>query len=402
MHISQIPTQKKCPRFIEFILLMAIISGLVAISIDHLLPAFGEIATEFAIEDGNKMQMLIYIFMLSFALMQIVYGPLTDSFGRKKILISGLLIYAVGTLMGAFSNTFEDLLISRFIQGIGASASRVLTTAIIRDCFKGAEMAKVMSFIMMVFIILPVFAPYIGNLILIYSNWHMIFINTFFITIIITVWYTIRMPETLPSHLRHKNSFSNILDSIKNTIQTRQTIGYATAVGTMFACIMSYIGSAQQIFQTEVYHLGNKFPIIFGSIAACMGFASFINARFVCKIGMQKLSYYGIVVMIISSTTNLVIAYIFKGIPPLPIFTIGLTITLFCFSVTMPNFSTLAIEPLGYIAGTASSIIGLYSTLIGVVCGAIIGQSFNGTVIPLITGHLILATSTFIIVTIIK
>jgi DHA1 family bicyclomycin/chloramphenicol resistance-like MFS transporter len=386
------------PGLVEFICLMAITIGLVALSIDNLLPAFGPIAEDFGIEDGNRMQMLIYVFMIAFGLMQIVYGPLADSFGRRPTLIAGLGIYCIGTVMAIFADSYDHLLIARFVQGLGAAAPRVLTMAITRDCFEGREMARVMSFVMMVFIILPVFAPASGSLILALANWHMIFVSTLVLAIAIVCWYLLRMPETLHAEYRHKLSMRRIGRDIKTTVTNRQTIGYATAMGIMFACLMAYIGSAQQIFETEVYGLGVWFPLAFGMIAACMSFSSFVNARLVRKIGMHKISHVALFIMTASSLINVLIALWFDGHPPLFVFGIGLTTILFCFSLTMPNFNSLAMEPVGAIAGTASSITGVYSTLIGVIAGGIIGQQFNGTVIPLLVGYFTLGLIAIVIV----
>ena len=394
------PAARPLPGFAEFVCLMAITIGLVALSIDNLLPAFGPIAADYGIEDGNRMQMMIYVFMSAFGLMQIVYGPLADSFGRKSVLMGGLAVYAVGTIMAIFADSYEHLLIARFVQGLGAAAPRVLTIAITRDCFEGREMARVMSFVMMIFIVVPVFAPASGSLILMLANWHMIFVSTLALAIIIAIWYTLRMPETLKPEYRHKLSLRRIARDIKTTVTTRQTVGYSTAMGLSFAFLMAYIGSAQQIFEGEVYGLGVWFPLVFGMIAACMSVSSFTNARLVRKLGMHKMSQGGLVVMLISSTINLCIAVAYDGVPPLPIFAVGLTITLFCFSMTMPNFNSLAMEPLGAIAGTASSMIGVSSTLIGVLAGGIIGQQFNGTVTPLITGYLVLSVLTLTVVAI--
>jgi len=391
-------TARPLPGLVEFICLMAITIGLVALSIDNLLPAFGPIAEDFGIEDGNRMQMLIYVFMIAFGLMQIVYGPLADSFGRRPTLIAGLGIYCIGTVMAIFANSYEHLLIARFVQGLGAAAPRVLTMAITRDCFAGREMARVMSFVMMVFIILPVFAPASGSLILALADWHMIFVSTLVLAIAIVCWYLLRMPETLHPEYRHRLSLPRIGRDIKTTVTNRQTFGYASAMGMMFACLMAYIGSAQQVFETEVYGLGVWFPLVFGMIAACMSFSSFVNARLVRKIGMHKISHIALFIMTASSLINVLIAIWFDGQPPLLLFGIGLTTILFCFSLTMPNFNSLAMEPVGRIAGTASSMIGVYSTLIGVVAGGIIGQQFNGTVIPLVGGYLALAVLAIIIV----
>lgn len=393
-------TARPLPGFAEFVCLMAITIGLVALSIDNLLPAFGPIAEDFGIADGNQMQMLIYVFMIAFGLMQIVYGPLADSFGRRPILIAGLGIYAIGTIMAIFADSYDQLLVARFVQGLGAAAPRVLIMAITRDCFEGREMARVMSFVMMVFIILPVFAPASGSLILALANWHMIFVSTLLLAIAIACWYLLRMPETLHPEYRHTLSIGRIARDIKTTVTNRQTLGYATAMGVMFACLMAYIGSAQQIFETEVYGLGVWFPLVFGMIAACMSVSSFINARLVRRLGMHKISHVALFFMTISSLINVLIAFSYDGQPPLVVFGVGLTMTLFCFSLTMPNFNSLAMEPVGAIAGTASSMIGVYSTLIGVVAGGIIGQQFNGTVIPLLGGYFALGVIAIVIVAI--
>jgi len=169
-------------------------------------------------------------------------------------------------------------------------------------------------------------------------------------------------------------------------------------MGMMFAILMAYIGSAQQIFETEVYGLGVWFPLVFGMIAACMSFSSFVNARLVRKLGMHKISHFALFALTLSSLINILIAFAFDGHPPLSVFGIGLTATLFCFSLTMPNFNSLAMEPLGAIAGTASSMIGVYSTLIGVIAGGIIGQLFNGTVVPLLAGYFVLGLLSILIV----
>ncbi|MFH1804216.1 MAG: multidrug effflux MFS transporter [Pseudomonadota bacterium] len=401
-HTTARGPSRPVPAFVEFVTLMALTIGLVALSIDNLLPAFGPIAADYAVANSNDVQMLIYVFMIGFAVMQIVYGPLADSFGRKPVLMAGLLIYGIGTVMAIFADSFEHLLIARFVQGLGAAAPRVLVMAITRDCFDGREMARVMSFIMMIFIVVPVFAPASGSLILSLGNWHMIFVSTLVLSMMVAIWHWLRMPETLHPEYRHKLSARRIGRDMLTTITNRQSLGYSTAMGLMFACLMAYIGSAQQIFETEVYGLGIWFPLVFGLIAAAMSVSSFVNARLVRKVGMHKLSQGGLLILCTGSLINLVIALVFDGVPPLPVFGIGLTVTLFCFSLTMPNFNSLAMEPLGAIAGTASSVIGVYSTLIGVIAGGIIGQAFNGTVIPLVAGYLTLGILTLIIVAIIE
>tara|TARA_R110001583_G_scaffold17679_2_gene71371 strand:+ start:164581 stop:165834 length:1254 start_codon:yes stop_codon:yes gene_type:complete len=386
------------PPFAEFVALMALTMGMVALSIDNLLPAFGPISREYGLTDPNEIQLLVFIFMIGFSLMQIVYGPLADVYGRKRTLMLGLIIYTVGTVMAFFADSFEHLLIARFVQGLGAAAPRVLTLTIIRDCFNGRDMARVMSLVMMVFIIVPVFAPASGGLILSFGSWHLIFGFMLLLAVIVAIWYKLRMPETLHPQYRHKLSIRRIFRDFGVTATTRQTFGYASAMGLCFGCLMSYIGSAEQIFDSSIYGLGTMFPVVFGLIAAAMSVASLVNARLVRKIGMHKLSHFGLCVFIAISAVNLVVALSYDGIPPLWMFGAGLTIAHFAFMLTMPNFNSLAMEPVGAIAGTASSLIGFYTTLIGVTCGAIVGQNFNGTVIPLVGGYLALGVACLLIV----
>ncbi|AUG53832.1 multidrug effflux MFS transporter [Thalassospira marina] len=386
------------PPFAEFVALMALTMGMVALSIDNLLPAFGPIARDYALSDPNEIQLLVFIFMIGFSLMQIVYGPLADVYGRKSTLMLGLVIYSIGTVLSFFADSFEHLLLARFIQGLGAAAPRVLTLTIIRDCFDGRDMARVMSLVMMVFIIVPVFAPASGGLILSFGSWHLIFGFMLLLVVVVALWYKLRMPETLHPEYRHKLSIRRIARDFGVTATTRQTVGYATAMGLCFGCLMSYIGSAEQIFDSSIYKLGDWFPVVFGLIAAAMSVASFVNARLVRKIGMHKLSHFGLCVFIAMGAINVVVALAYNGVPPLWMFGLGLTVAHFAFMLTMPNFNSLAMEPLGAIAGTASSLIGFYTTLIGVVCGTIVGQNFNGTVIPLVTGYLALGVLCLVIV----
>lgn len=391
-------SSRPIPAFAEFVTLMAATIGMVSLSIDNLLPAFQPIAQDYVIDDPNEIQLIVYIFMIGFSLMQIVYGPFADVFGRKKTLMIGLVVYAIGSAMALVANSFEFLLAARFVQGLGAAAPRVLTLAIIRDCFDGREMARVMSLVMMVFIIVPVFAPASGGLIMAFGGWHLIFLCMLLLSGFIAIWYHLRMPETLHPEYRHKLSLRRIGRDMVRTVQIRQSLGYATAMGMCFGCLMSYIGSAEQIFDSAIYHLGPLFPLVFGLIAATMSVASFLNARLVRRIGMHKLSHGGLCVFIAMSAVNLIVAYAYNGVPPLWMFGVGLTVAHFAFMLTMPNFNSLAMEPLGAIAGTGSSLIGFYTTLIGVIAGVTVGQHFDGTVIPLVTGYLSLGSLCLVIV----
>ena len=381
-------TRCSTPSFPEFVLLIALVMSLGSLSIDNLLPAFGPIQADFGISDPNDLQLLVTAYMVPFAIMQAVYGPISDVIGRRPTLMIGLAIYLIGGLVATMAGSFSMLLIGRVIQGAGLAATRVLTIAIIRDRFAGREMARVMSITMMVFIIVPIVAPATGSLLLLLGTWHLIFGTIVGVAVLVGSWFFVRMPETLHPEYRRSFSFSQIASAIQTTMSNRISIGYATGIGLMMGCLMSYIGSAQQIFETEVYHLGVFFPVVFGCIAAFMGAASLTNATLVQRLGMRRLSHIGICGFTLVAAVQLSIAFLYGGRPPLLLYAGVFALNQFLFSLTVPNFNSIAMAPLGSIAGTASSFIGSYTTLLGALLGLVIGRSFNGTVIPLSVGYL--------------
>ena len=386
------------PSFAEFVALISFTMGLMSLSIDNVLPAFGAIQASFGIADANEMQLLISAYMVAFALMQIVYGPLSDVIGRRPAMMIGLAVYGVGTVIAIVAPSFGLLLAGRAVQGMGAAAIRVLVVAIVRDRYSGREMARVMSLIIMVFIVVPVFAPAIGSLFLWLGGWRLIFISMLALAAVVASGFVLRMPETLHPEYRFPFSMRRILDGALRTITTRVSLGYATAMALTMGILFGYLNSSQQIFQTEVYGLGPLFPIAFGAIAAVLGVASFLNSQLVRRLGMRRLSHFGICGFILVAALLLGSAVIFAGRPPLALFGPLLAASLFLMSLMMVNFNAMAIEPLGAIAGTASSVIGVYTSLSGALLGLFVGQAFDGTVIPLGTGFLLLGVLALLVV----
>jgi MFS transporter, DHA1 family, multidrug resistance protein len=386
------------PSFAEFVALISFTMGLMSLSIDNLLPAFGAIQASFAIADANEMQLIISAYMIAFALMQIVYGPLSDVIGRRPAVMIGLAVYCVGTVIAIVAPSFDLLLAGRAVQGMGAAAIRVLVVAIVRDRYSGREMARVMSLIIMVFIVVPVFAPAIGSLFLWLGGWRLIFISMLALAAIVATGFAVRMPETLHPEYRFPFSMRRILDGALQTVTTRAALGYASAMALTMGVLFGYLNSSQQIFQTEVYGLGPLFPVAFGAIAAVLGVASFVNAKLVRRLGMRRLSHFGICGFILVAALLLGSAVIFAGRPPLALFGPLLAASLFLMSLMMVNFNTMAMEPLGAIAGTASSVIGVYTSLVGALLGLLVGQAFDGTVIPLGAGFLLLGVVGLLVV----
>ncbi|MGH2341737.1 multidrug effflux MFS transporter [Segnochrobactraceae bacterium EtOH-i3] len=388
------------PSFVEFVLLVSLMMGLVSLSIDNLLPAFGPMQAEFGVADPNHLQLVITVYMIGFALMQVVYGPLADVFGRKPVLLSGFGLFAVGTVLAMMAPDFSTLLAARFVQGLGASAPRVLSIAIVRDRFAGSDMARVMSLTMMVFLIVPVVAPATGTLTLMVGNWHLIFISMLVMVAALSLWVVMRLPETLPDQYRVSFSFKTIARGVVLTVTNRHAFGYSTVAAFTSGAIMAYVGSSQQIFETTVYGLGDLFPLAFGAIAGVMSVGAFSNSRLVRRFGPRRLSHGGQALLVLLSAVLVVEGILYDGVPPLLLFTATLAASQFCFALTLPNFNAMAMEPLGSVAGTASSFIGFYNTLAGAVIGLIIGQLFDGSVMPLAWGYLVLALAGFAVVVI--
>ena len=390
--------RRRDPSFAEFVALISFTMGLMSLSIDNVLPAFGAIQSSFGVADANEMQILISAYMIPFAFMQIVYGPLSDVIGRRPAMMIGLAVYSIGTVVAIFATSFGLLLAGRAIQGMGAAAIRVLVVAIVRDRYSGREMARVMSLIIMVFIVVPVFAPAIGSLFLWLGGWRLIFISMLALAAMVATGFALRMPETLHPEYRFPFSLRRILGGALQTVTTRASIGYASAMGLTMGVLFGYLNSSQQIFQTEVYGLGPLFPLAFGTIAALLGVASFVNAKLVRRLGMRRLSHFGLCAFILMASLLVGAALLFAGRPPLALFGPLLAACLFLMSLMMVNFNTMAMEPLGAIAGTASSVIGLYTTLAGALLGLIVGQAFDGTVIPLGVGFLLLGVVGLLVV----
>jgi DHA1 family bicyclomycin/chloramphenicol resistance-like MFS transporter len=382
------PAAARTVAFAEFVAIVALAMSLSALSIDNLLPAFTPIGQALAVTPANRLQLLIYVFMVGFAFTQPVYGPAADVLGRRPVLLAGLVLYAAASLLAVFAGSFAVLLAARALQGMGVAAARVVTISIVRDRFAGREMARVMSFVMMVFITVPIFAPAIGSGFLLIGGWRLIFITMLVMSLAMITWIWIRLPETL--HPEHRLPFSarRIRHALKLTVSNRLSLGYATAMGLMLGNLMGYLGSSQQILQTEVYGLGLWFAPAFSSVAVVMGLASFTNSRLVRRLGMRRLSHGGVCGATLCAALLLAAALAFGGKPPLWLFMALLCGAMFLLGLTLPNFNALAMEPLGAVAGTAASMIGFYTTLMGVAIGSVVGQSFDGTVRPLAIGFL--------------
>lgn len=367
---------------------MAVLMSMVALTIDTVLPALDKIGTSLGVQNPNNNQMIIVTLFLGLALGQMLYGPLSDSFGRKKAIYLGVSIFILGNMISLLSTNFTMMLLGRVCQGFGVASCRVVTLAMIRDKLEGREMGRVMSLIMVLFIMVPAIAPSIGQAILFFAEWRTIFGFILTIGIFSTLWFFFRQPETLPKEKRLAFSVSTITAGIIETLKNTITRSYMIAAGIIFGAFVGYISSAQQILQIQ-YKLGDAFSIYFGGLAVAIGFSSFVTSKLVMRFGMERLSFFSLLVLSITSFIFYLYAQSVFGHPNLYVFMGYLTVTFFSFGVLFGGFNTLAIQPMGHIAGVATSVISSVQTLLSIAVGGVIGQCYNGTVLPLVLGFLL-------------
>ncbi len=370
------------PGFIEQVVLLALMISMVALSIDVMLPALFEISTDLQAGDPNDRQYVISSLFLGLAIGQLFYGPISDSTGRKPVIYFGFTLFLIGCLLSVFATSFTVMLIGRFLQGIGAASPRIVTLALIRDQYEGRQMARFVSLVMTVFILVPVLAPSLGQLILFVAEWRMIFIALFLLGAGTLVWFGFRQRETLPRERRVPLSLGRIWHATKEVIMTRAAFGYTFVAGLIFSAFIGYLTISQQIFQ-DVYKVGDMFAVYFGALALALGLSSFLNAHLVIRFGMQRLSFISLLSLTLLSTLYAIYTYLSGGIPPFWTLLVFLTALFFCFGILFGNFNALAMEPLGHIAGVASAVIGSLTTFMSMGMGTMIAQMFDGTLNPL-------------------
>jgi len=386
--------QRAAPSFAEFVIIISSMMSLTALSIDTMLPALPMIGSDLGVRSANDRQLVVSTIFLGIAIGQLFFGPLSDRTGRKPAIYTGYAVYICGALLSVFAGTFPMMLVGRLLQGIGVSAPRAITLALVRDRYKGRTMARVMSFVMTVFILVPMIAPTLGQAILSFAGWRSIFIVFILIAMVTLTWFAIRMPETLAAEDRAPFSLKRITAALLEIIRNRTAIGYTVASGLIHGAFLGYLNSAQQIFQ-EHYTLGDRFPLIFAIISFSLGFASFLNARLVMRFGMRFLVRRALAVIFALGVVILAIFLLNSSILPFWVFMIYIMMTIFCVGILFGNQNSLAMEPLGHLAGIGAAVVGSLQTFISMTLGTLIGRNFNGTVLPVIIGFIVLSGITY-------
>ncbi len=385
------------PAYGEFVILVSFMSSLAALAIDAMLPSLPQIGSDLNVQNGNDRQLVVSVLFLGLAVGQLFFGPWSDNIGRKPAIYAGYALFIAGSLLSVFANNFTMMLMGRLLQGVGISSPRAVTLALVRDRYAGRAMARVMSFVMSVFILVPMLAPTFGQAILMFSGWRAIFLSFVLMAIVTLIWFALRMPETLAPENRSTFSLQQIISTIRAIFNIRITVGYTITTGLILGMFLGYLNSTQQIFQ-EQYALGASFPLYFAVLSLSQGMASLANTRAVMRFGMRYLVGRSLFFIFGLSILALGIALLTAGHPPLWILMLYLMLTFFGIGILFGNMNALAMEPLGHLAGIGAAVVGSLSTLISMILGTMIGRSYNGTILPLVTSIVILTGLSILVV----
>ena len=365
-------------RVAEFVPLAALLMSLVALAIDAMLPALPAIGRDLGTAHPNDVQYVVTALFLGLGAGQMLYGPLSDRIGRKPAIYAGLGVFMAGCVVSIFAPTFEAMIAGRILQGIGVAGPRIVTVALVRDQYEGRQMARIMSFAMAVFILVPAVAPALGQGVLLVSGWRAIFVTIFVIAAAAFVWLAIRQPETLPPGRRRPFSPRALGRAAREILGIRAAVGYTIATGFAFSPFVAYLSSAQQIFQ-DAYAVGALFPAYFGVLALAIGGAAIVNGRLVMRYGMRRLSAGAAGAIVLVSTAAWAGLFAFGGLPPFWLFMAYFLAVFACVGLLFGNLNALAMEPLGHVAGIGAAVVASLGTLISVPLGGFVGQSFDGT-----------------------
>jgi len=371
------------PNF-EFIALMASLMSVVALSIDALLPALANIGISINSLNPTDNQLLITMIFLGLGIGQLFFGPLSDNIGRKPVVYIGFALFTIASLVCIWAPNLEWMVIGRIFQGIGLSAPRTMSISIIRDTFKGDYMARIMSFVTAFFILVPVVAPMIGKSIMDNFGWRAIFYSQLIICVFISFWFWKRQVETLKPEFKVKFSIRRFIKGFLEFIKYKETVAFTIVSGLVTGAFLVYLSASQQVFEDQ-YGLTEEFPYIFAGLAISIGLATFLNGTLVIRFGMRNLS-----LMALCAFCGIALLYVIlywgKSNPSVPISILFLSTQFFCLGFLWGNFRSIAMEPIGHIAGIGAAINGFFSTVLAVPIADFIGGFIDQTMWPLFLG----------------
>lgn len=368
---------------LEFIALIAMLMALVALAINMILPAFDDITQHFGLSTSTQIGLAVSLLYVGLAVGQIIFGALSDSTGRKNAMNIGLGIFVVGAATSWAASTFPMLITGQVIQGIGLGAPRVVTVAIVRDRFEGPQMARMMSFIMVVFALVPTVSPYIGQVVVAALGWNALFAVFIGGAIIAGLWFTVRMSETHPPLQRSAFSLHSILSNFATVLRNGSAMIHAAALGVVSGAFIAYLNLSQQILQFQ-YELDTQYPLYFAAMSLSIATASFINGRAVVALGLERLATFGLTTMFGLSAILATSTWFTNHDPNLTVLLAYLMAMLFCFGILVSNLNAMAMRSLGATAGTGAAVVGAFSTFISIPLAILVGGYYEGSVMPLI------------------
>jgi DHA1 family bicyclomycin/chloramphenicol resistance-like MFS transporter len=362
---------------------MAAMQALNAAAIDTMLPALPLIGRDFGVSNANQLQWIITAYLIGSGLGQLLYGPMSDRFGRRPILLTALCLYVVLSLLTSLAPGLRPLIALRVFQGISAAATSVVSRSVVRDCYSGAAMARVLSMIFFVFLMVPIAAPSVGQLLLLLVSWRGVFGTMALLGIAVGVWAAVRLPETLDPANRRPLAAAHLLGAAHFVLTHPTSILYTVSLSLMFGSLVAFVSTVPQIFG-DVFHAPQLLGPVFAACAGSMGVATLVNARLVERIGMHTISHSALVAFILITSVHATIAW--SGHESLLTFAILQALTMACFPLAASNFGAIAMVPMGAIAGSASSIQGVISVIGGAAVGSLIGHQWSGSVLYLPVG----------------
>lgn len=387
------------PERREFIAMIAITMMVVAFAIDTMLPALPAMARDLGARHANDQQFVLTAFTIGLGLSQFVVGILSDSLGRRKLLLGALVAYIACGFAAALAPSFSALLVVRAAQGMAAGGTSVIAVAIVRDRYEGREMARINSLTSVVFMAAPVVAPTLGTLILAFGGWRPIFLVLAVFGLALLAWIGPRLPESLAPANRVPLQWGNVADSARTVVSDRFSVGYTVAISMISCTIFAYLASVQQVFE-QIFGRPNLLPVGFAIMAGGIAAGSLVNARIVMRLGMRRIGHSAMLFFAAVAALHFVVAA--SGHESAVTF-IGLqTLMMIAFPMTIGNFSALAMEDMGAVAGTASSLQRSFTTVLGAVGGTLIGQQFDGTTVPLYAGVTVAAVLALVSVVVVE
>ena len=380
---------------VEFIALMAFLMANVAIAIDAVLPALFKVGESLNNANSTDLQLIITMIFLGLGFGQLIFGTLSDSLGRKPVVYLGVATFMLASFICIYAQSLEMMLLGRLLQGVGLSAPRTISIAIIRDSYSGDYMARIMSFVTVIFILVPMVAPLLGQLVILYYDWQMIFYFHLMFSALILIWFILRQPETLKSENKTVITRRLFINGVTEFFKYKQSVIYTIISGLITGSFMVYLSASKQIFQ-EQFQVTDNFVYIFAGLALLIGVATFLNGSLVVRLGMKRLSTISLYIFAGIAVVYSVVFFTTEN-PSLPVLLIFMSLQFACLGFIFGNVRSLAMQPVGHIAGVGSAINGFVSTIMAVPIAIFIGSFIDKTVLPMFIGFAFSGLITFLL-----